>query len=609
MITIRPAKGENLAFNVAITTESYTLLKTVPGFHKWDGRLFLFRPTPTNVDFMVKHFPDVPWIEGAEEHLAVLKARDAEANKTRALKAAISGDESDRDDHEYKLEPWKHQRKAFLLNREQKAFALLMEQRTGKTKVIIDTASWLFRKERIHTLVVVSVNGVHRNWVDTELPKHMPDWCNYKAWFSRSSTAQKYHLQFLETGAFTGGLRIFAFHVEGFSRAGRMAEYFHEAITSMNPEGVMLVMDESTRIKNRSSGRSKFLFDYAGTAADNQKAGYRRILTGTPQVKDPLDWFGQFWFLDPNILGLDTQTAFKARYCETKTFERGMDGKMHLVGENSPRRSGDRFSSIVGVRHADELSKLVDGYSFRVLRRDCADLPPKVYKRYPVELTPAQRRLYKQLRDEYIAEFKGQTVTAAMAMVRAIRLQQVICNWWPMSEDTLIGGETWKSVQPISKENPRLDALDNIVASADSKVLIWARFRPDLEMIQKHFGKRAVSYHGGIKDEQKAANLRRFKFDKTCDLFIGNPASAGLGLDLSMADISAYYSNSYKLEDRLQSEDRTESMVQKTSTLIWDLEAPGTQDSKIIANLKQKKFLADIITKDPAGFFMDTEDD
>ena len=594
-----------------MTTEAYGILNDMPGYKRWDGRDLLFRPVMACVAYIAEHFgPTASWCDGAEAHLETLAKVQADAAAVKLAKASITGDDGANDDHEYKLEPWAHQRRAFLVSRERPLFALLMEQRTGKTKVTIDTASYLWKRGRVHTLIVVSVNGVHRNWIDTEIPKHMPDWCKYKAWFSRSSAAQKHQIKFLETRAYTAGLRVFAFNIEAFSREGRTTERFHEAMTSMTPGGVLLVMDESTRIKNPSSGRAKFLGEYGGVGEDAQKAGYRRILTGTPYVRDPMDFFGQFQFLDPNILGLDTATAFKARYCLTKTFERGGDGKYHMVSPDAPRTTGDRYSVIAGVRNSQELTDRIDGVSIRVLRQDVfKDMPPKVYKRYPVELTKEQARLYKQLKQEYIAEFNGRTVTAAMAMVRAIRLQQVVCNWWPMDEEQLIGGETWKDVQPISKDNPRLEALENIIRSTDDKVIVWARFRPDLQLIQQHFGKQCVSYHGGVTDEARARNKRRFLEDPECRIMAGHAASLGLGHDLSHAGVSVYYSNDYDLEHRLQSEDRTEGANKTSATLVWDIEAPGTQDSKVIANLKAKKVLADILNNDPVSFFMDSEED
>ena len=193
-------------------------------------------------------------------------------------------------------------------------------------------------------------------------------------------------------------------------------------------------------------------------------------------------------------------------------------------------------------------------------------------------------------------------------MTRAMRLQQIICGWFPMDEPELVDGETWRNVRPISGPNARMQALEDILRTHEDKCIIWARFRPDLEAIQKLLGHRAVSYHGGIKNEQKAKNYRAFQQDKDIHYFVANPASAGRGLTLTRATMQVYYSNSFRLVDRLQSEDRPEGDEKKRdSTLVIDLEACGTMDTKIIRSLRSKKDMADLINGDPKSLFMEVE--
>lgn len=581
---ITPAPRNTCRFRLELTNENFAKVNGLPGFYKWaedNPREIIFRPTSANVAYIIKHFPAAIWTEGTHQHIADLDKRDKIAAEIRAGKLHLDI----ADEHEYKTKPYDHQRKAFLLSRDRDAFALLMEQRTGKTKVIIDNAAYLWKLGKVHTLIIVTVNGVHRNWVDNEIPKHMPDWCPYKAYFHRSAHTKAQKNLFEEILSPSKNLKIFSFYFEAFS-AGSITEMFQAVLGSGS--GVMLAIDESTRIKTRTSTRSKFLIKHGA------KADYRRILTGSPIVKDPTDVFAQFLFLDPDILGYDTLTTFKQHFCIVRQFEN--------------KATGNTFEKIwPNAERSDELANLIDGYSFRVLRKDCMDLPPKVYKRRPVEMTPDQKRLYKELGEEYICSFQGSTVTAALAMTRAVRLQQILCNWWPMEESELIAGETWRKVKPISKTNPRLDALDDIIQSTDDQIIIWARFRPDLELIQLHLGRDAVSYHGGIKEEDRARNYKAFQ-EKRARFFVANPASAGLGLELSMAGTEVYYSNSYNLEHRIQSEDRAEGPYKSGATLIIDLECVGTQDTKIIRNLKGKKDVAEIIMRDPRSFFLEDKE-
>ncbi len=565
--------------NLQLTTDNYNKACKFPGFYKWEGRLLIFRPTTANVKYVLETFPDSAWMDGTKEHLEDLKERDRIAEEIK--KGKLEFDQSD--DFEYKTKPYDHQRKAFLLSRDREAFALLMEMRTGKTKVVIDNAAYLYLKGKIDTLIIISVNGVHRNWIDNEIPKHMPDCCPYEAYFHLGNHSQSQQRRFEQVLAARQKLRIFAFYFDSFSR-GTVLDMFESALG--NGRTAMIAIDESTRIKNKMSKRSQYLLRVGS------KAHYRRIMTGSPVTKEPLDVFAQFFFLDPDILGYDTITTFKARYTISREFK---------------DKAGHSFEKIIGHQNLDELANMIAGYSYRVLRKDCMDLPPKVYKRYPVEMTTQQRALYSSLYNEYTADFEGNTVDAPLAITRIVRLQQILCNWWPMEEDQLIGGETWRKVRPIDiNSNPRLDALDNIIAATEDKIIIWARFRPDLELIQRHLGLDcAVSYHGGISDVQRAANYKRFQKDPNCRFFIGNQATAGLGLELSMAGTEVYYSNSFDLEHRLQSEDRAEGPYKNGATQVIDIEVPGTMDSNIIRRLKQKKDVADLIMNDPKSFFLE----
>lgn len=571
-----------------LKTETYSKLSAIPGYRKWEGRDIAFRPVSASIRYILQNWPEAEWLDGSDSYVKEFDQASKEAEKTSQLK---SGGKLPKDDFQYKLPPYEHQRRAFLLSRDKRNFALLMEQRTGKTKVTIDNAAYLWKKGQIQTLIVISVNGVHRNWIDNEVPKHMPDWVKYQAFFLRPGNTLKQKKKFEKTLHFTG-LRIFAFNVEGFSRAGQCTEMFEEALG--DGTRVMIVVDESTRIKTPDANRTKYLIK------TSSKAKYRRILTGTPVTKSPVDLYAQFAFLDKQIIGFDTLTSFRARYC--------------IIQQQTIRDSSRTFDQIIGYRNLDELTRLIDGHSFRVLRQECMDLPPKVYKRWPVEMSAEQKRLYKALRDEYIADFEGHTVSANLVMTRLLRLQQITCGWWPMEEGSLLDGETWNRVKPICDNNPRIVALMNILEETEDKVIIWARFRPDLELIEdsiaKTYGKDSVvCYHGGVKPEARAKGYKAFQESEKVKYFVANPASAGLGLALTKAGVHIYYSNSYDLEQRLQSEDRAEAPGKKDSTLIIDLECPGTSDSKIIRSLREKKGIADMITKDPKSLFLEEDND
>jgi SNF2 family DNA or RNA helicase len=453
------------------------------------------------------------------------------------------------------------------MSRDKEAFALLMEQGTGKTKVIIDNAAYLYGQGKISALVVIAPNGVHRNWLNKEIPQHMPEWCQYKSVHYYAGMTKQWKEYFEDTMGAQDVLRVFAFNVEGF--VSDKAVNLMKRILLAND--VLLVVDESSRIKRPGAKRTKTITNFA------KQAKYRRIMTGTPVTKGPEDVYSQFKFLDPYILGYDSFYSFRARYCVMGGFEN---------------------KQIVSYQNVDELTQNIEGHSFRVLKKDCLDLPEKIYQREYVELSPKQRKLYEQLRKEFVTELGDETLTASEAITRMLRLQQILCGWFPTEE----------KVVPIDDKNPRMEALKELLANIQSKVIIWARFKADLRAIQDMLGDSAVAYHGDISNDDRAMAVKRFQEDDRIRYFIGQPQSGGIGLTLTAADYAIYYSNSFDLETRLQSEDRCHRIGTTNNVTYIDLEAPKTIDTKIIKALREKKNLADVVTKDPMSMFLTEEE-
>ena len=174
-----------------------------------------------------------------------------------------------------------------------------------------------------------------------------------------------------------------------------------------------------------------------------------------------------------------------------------------------------------------------------------------------------------------------------------------------MTEAKLDDRGVWSKVRLIDPAPARLQVLDDILEETQDKGIIWSRFRPDLELIASHLGSKAVGYYGGIGDNQRAENYRRFKQDDTVRYLVANQASAGLGLNLSVAGVMVYYANSFSSEHRAQSEDRAEAEGKHNATLVIDLEVPRTVDSKIIRTLKNRRDLATLIMRDPKSLFME----
>ena len=443
-----------------------------------------------------------------------------------------------------------------------------MEQGTGKTKVIIDNSAYLYANNKINFLVVIAPNGVHRNWINNELPLHLPDWCPRESFYYTSGMGKKDQAKFESVMYAKNCLKVLSFNVESFI-SKKAVDYMQKILLAND---VMLVVDESSRIKRPSAKRTKIITKFS------KYAKYKRIMTGTPVTKGAEDVYSQFKFLDPNILGYDSFYSFKARYC--------------VMG-------GYESKQIVSYQNINELTQSIQGHSFRILKKDCLDLPDKIYQRYPIQLTTKQKQIYNSLKKEFITELQGETLSAPETITRILRLQQITCNWFATENGTV----------EIEKENPRITALKDILSQIQSKVIIWARFKADIRAIEKLLGNKAVSYYGDINNNDREENIRLFQNDPKIKYFIGQPQSGGIGLNLTAAEYAIYYSNSFDLEIRLQSEDRCHRIGTKSNVTYIDIETVKTIDSKIIKALRSKKHLANIINEDPVSLFLEKNDE
>ena len=563
MIITKADYGKYLVIKSKLVGDTFEKLSTLPGFKKWVGRDLLFDPTGANIDRIHKYFPEAEWDESASPALDqyISNLKEMEAN-IQMKKAELPSN----DDYDFKTKPFDHQRKAFYMSRDKKAFALLMEQGTGKTKVIIDNAAYLYAKGEITSIVVIAPNGVHRNWLK-EIDIHMPDWCIRNSFYYSSGMNKKRIEEYDAVLGSSECLKIFTFNVEAFTSP--KAIYYMQKILVSNK--VMLVVDESSRIKRPGAKRTKIITKFG------KQADYKRIMTGTPVTKGPEDVYSQFKFLDSQVLGYDSFYSFRARYCVMGGFEN---------------------KQIISYQNIDELTRNIEGHSFRVLKKDCLDLPAKIYQRHYVEMTPKQKKLYQTMKKSFVAELEGNMIEAPEAITRLLRLQQILCGWFP-SEG---------SVTQIDDKNPRIEALKEILSDIDSKVIIWARFKADLRAIERALGDLAVSYHGDVTSDAREVAVDRFQNDPSIKYFIGQPQSGGIGLTLTAADYAIYYSNSFDLEQRMQSEDRCHRIGTKNNVTYIDIETRKSVDSKIIKALREKKNLADVITKDPISLFMSEEE-
>lgn len=501
-------------------------------------------------------------------------------------------------DYCYKTKPFQHQHDVFMSSRDKEYFALLMEQGTGKSKVTVDTAAWLYAKGEIDAMLVIAPNGVHSNWVINEVPTHCPDYVFPQAAIYRSSMSKEEEKQLCKVLEATNtGLRIVALNVEALVTQKGVAFVKNFLIGFRT----LLVVDESSVIKSPKAQRTKNLLKLA------VHAKYRRILTGTPVTQGPLDLFTQFTFLDQDILRTSSFYAFRNRYAIMREM----------------KTAGRSFQTVVGYTNLEELQALVAPHSYRVTKAECLDLPEKLYSKRYVTLSSEQARLYKQLKKDIVAEFNGMEMSAPLALTKLLRLQQIVGGFFvpdkeihldvysSEEQDTFFveEGKDFPPMcrdvtpQPIDKVNPRVESLIELLEETNGKVIIWARFRAEIQAIitriHQEFGQASVvEYHGGVPNDERAAAIHSFQNAEGCRFFIGHVQAGGKGLTLHAATTVVYYSNDFSLENRLQSEDRAHRIGQKHNVTYIDMIAEGTLDEKIVKTLRSKKSVADLLTGD-----------
>lgn len=473
--------------------------------------------------------------------------------------------------YEFKTRPYDHQKKALREARGREAFAYLMEMGTGKTKVAVDEIGILYTDGAIDAALVVAPKGVYANWVNKEIPDHMPDDLAKSAaiylWDGMGTQRSK---NLADRCLTHKGLSILIMNTEAFSSSKRAIEFATKFLRSRR---AAIFVDESTLIKNHSSSRSKTLIKLAPLAK------FRRIMTGSPVTRSPLDFFAQFQFLKPGLLGTTNWFAFRARYAilEQKVF------------------GGRSVLTVSGYQNLSDLTERVQSHSFRVLKEECLDLPPKVFVRREVELTDEQTRAYAAMRDEAFAELEnGEFASATAVITQIMRLHQIVC-----------GHVTNADGDMVTIPSRRVEALLEVCEELSGKTIVWARYRQDIRSIcaalRDVYGDSAVvEYHGGTRAEDRATAVRRFQEDPTCLFFVANQSTGGYGITLTAASNVIYYSNDYDLEKRLQSEDRAHRSGQTKSVTYVDIVAPGTVDDKILAALLAKKSIADLVTGDGA---------
>jgi len=463
-------------------------------------------------------------------------------------------------DYKFKTKPYRHQITALENSWNKETFAYFMEMGTGKTKVLIDNLAMLYDKGRVDGALIIAPKGVIGTWYSQEIPTHLPNHIEKISvlWQANINQKQQDKLDRLfETGE---DLHILIMNVEALSTdKGKIF-----AAKFLRAHRPMMVIDESTTIKNPKAKRTRNIIELSKLSM------YRRILTGSPVTKNPLDLYSQCEFLDSYLLDFSSYYAFRNRYAEMKDAYIG----------------GRTISLVAGFKNLSELAETLKSFSYRVLKEDCLDLPDKIFIKRQIALTSEQNKLYKQMKEQALAEMNGKQVTTVNVLTQLMRLHQITCGHFAADDG---------SIQKI--KNNRLNELLDVLEEIEGKAIIWAHYQYDVKNIIKEIKKihgpgSVVDYYGLTPHDKRQGYIKKFQNDEKCRFLVGTPQTGGYGITLTAANTVIYYSNGYDLEKRLQSEDRAHRIGQHKPVTYVDILAEETVDEKIVKALRKKVNIA-----------------
>jgi len=467
--------------------------------------------------------------------------------------------------YRFKTKPYEHQLDALKDSWNKEVFAYFMEMGTGKSKVLLDNAAILYDKGEINALLLIAPKGVYKNWYDSEIPTHLPDHIDKKMILWKTSDKSLKQIKLLNTLFEKGSdLRILIMNVESFS-SGNGSDFAYKFLAA-HPKS-MVAIDEATTIKTPTSNRTKNILSLS------KHCKYRRILTGSPVTKSPLDLYSQCQFLDPWLLDHQSYYTFKARYSVCKKIQ----------------VNGRQVEIVVGYRNLGELSDKIKSFSKRILKEDCLDLPAKSYVKHYVELTKEQKKVYDQMKKEAIAFLDGKMQSSATVMTQLMRLHQITCGHFTADDGSI------KDL-PCSRLGELMDILEKI----EGKTIIWSHYTHDvrriIEEIKRVYGDDSVvDYYGATDTDARSANIKKFQTDDKCRFFVGTTHTGGYGITLTAGSNMIYFSNGYDLEKRQQSEARIDRIGQTKKMTYIDIMAQDTIDERIVKALRNKVNIANKI--------------
>lgn len=481
----------------------------------------------------------------------------------------------------WKREPRKHQMAALNKAYGKKAFAFFMDMQTGKSKTAIDNVAALRIEGKLRAVLIITKKTLRLNWAnalndDCPIPYSvcLPDTGKPKDFERWLTTPHDF--------------KIMVVGWESLS-AGGMAAMCEKFLLHHHPTAI--IGDETSFIATHTATRAKV------TEKFGRMSEYRFALTGTPAAEGPLNLYQQFEFLDPDVIGLGDFYAFRNRYAVMGGF----------TPKDGPMRG--KPTQIVGYQDLDELMELIGPHTFQVLKTEAYDLPPKRYQIREVEISKEQRAIYNTVKKDQILKHGDEVTVVQNTLELLLRLHQVAGGYTVKPRQVHTHDSkgnpkvktVYDSVEIIMPDkNPKIIELEAIVEEARHKqILVWAVYSPEVMAIisrLKRMGLRIGELHGGIPEADRQPMVDEFKRGGI-DVVVGNASTGGMGYSMHTAELAVFYSNTHRVRDRLQAEDRLYGDGQTKSPMIIDLTASKTVDVTIMKALTNKTDLHNYIRK------------
>lgn len=454
----------------------------------------------------------------------------------------------------YTTPPYQHQKEALETMYGKTVFGLFAEQGTGKSKIIIDEIINL--GDKINCAVILAPNGVHQNWAE-QFELHGPKDFDDKYYVQIYKSGNKKQEQTTREAIASGRILIFLMNIEALSHASG-CEYLHKLLLARRQ--TYLAVDESHKIKNNSAKRTQMVIRLG------MFAKYRRIATGTEAEEGIINLFTQFKFLDWTIIGHKYITSFKSMFA--------------IMG-------GYEMREIVAYRNQDMLTARIAPHIYQKRKKECLDLPDKVYVEHHIDMTSEQEKIYQILEEDLILLLDdGKFIDVTMVLTRLLKLQQVLCGH--------VSNEDGSRDIPSN----RASFVADLVESASGKSIVFCRFVNDVRLVVKALGDIGIVSMGITGEtDHRLENINIWRNDPNCRALVITVQTGGTGLTLNEASNTVFFSNSWSATDRLQAEDRNHRIGQTNKCTYHDVIVKGKVDDRILRALREKSDLADKFRK------------